>query len=164
MSEPFIVNVADANARSYPGAGSYVRFESLDDMFEEFGINIHVLAPGEPNAKYHSENAQEDFLVLSGECLVILDGVEHRLRAWDFVHCPPGAAHVFVGAGARPCAILMVGTRKADEDEGLLYPVNELAARYGASVETETTLASEAYADWPDDYTDGKLDWPPAGR
>jgi uncharacterized cupin superfamily protein len=160
-SKPFIVNVADADARTYPGAGSYVRFEPDHARFEDFGINIHVLPPGEPNCKYHFENAQEDFLVLSGECLVILDGVEHRLRAWDFVHCPAGAAHVFVGAGDHPCAILMVGARKADDTA--TYPPNELAARHGASVESETTDSSVAYADWPDNFTDGRLDWPPPG-
>jgi uncharacterized cupin superfamily protein len=159
-SEPFIVNVADADSRAYPGAGEYVRFEADDAHFEEFGINIHVLAPGEPNAKYHSENNQEDFLVLSGECVAILDGVEHQLRAWDFVHCPPGTAHVFVGAGEAPCAILMVGSRKGD-DERVNYPVDEIAAKYGASVPRETNSPQEAYADWSNEFTDGKLDWPP---
>jgi uncharacterized cupin superfamily protein len=162
-SKAFIVNVADADSRAYPGAGEYVRFEADDAHFEEYGINIHVLGPGEPNAKYHSENSQEDFLVLSGQCLVILDGVEHRLRAWDFVHCPPGTAHVFVGAGEGPCAILMVGTRKGDGEE-VCYPVNKLAAKYGASVPTETSSPKEAYADWSVEYTDGKLDWPPSGE
>ncbi len=99
-----------------------------------------MLDPGEPNAKYHHEDAQEDFLVLSGECILILDGVEHRLRAWDFVHCPAGAAHVFVGAGDSPCAILMVGARR--DDAKATYPPNELAARWGASVEAETTDSS----------------------
>ena len=77
-------------------------------------------SPGEPNAKYHSENAQEDFLVLSGECLVILDGVEHRLRAWDFVHCPPGPPTSSSAPATGPCAILMVGTRKGDDEAGHL--------------------------------------------
>jgi uncharacterized cupin superfamily protein len=161
-SKPFIVNVADAESRAYPGAGEYVRFETDDARFEEYGINIHVLQPGEPNAKYHAENAQEDFLVLSGECLVILDGVERPLRAWDFVHCPPGTAHVLVGAGDGPCAILMVGTRKGEDDE-VTYPVNQLAAKYGASVPTETNSPKEAYADWSADFTEGKLDWPLPG-
>jgi uncharacterized cupin superfamily protein len=160
LAEPFIVNVADANARAYPGSGTYVRFESDDARFEDFGINIHVLEPGEPNGMYHYEDAQEAFLVLSGECLLILDGTEHTLRAWDFVHCPAGAAHIFVGAGDGPCAILMVGARS--DLEKIVYPPNEIAARFGASVETQTTEPDEAYADWPDDYTDGKLDWPPA--
>ena len=159
MAEPFIVNVAEARAVHYDGAGTYVPFEPPGDRFPEFGINIHVLEPGEPNAKYHSEGVQEDFLVLSGECLVILDGEERRLRAWDFVHCPAGTEHVFVGAGDGPCAILMVGTRR--DDEGLVYPPNELAARYGASVAERTSSEEQAYADWTSEFTETRLDWPP---
>ena len=67
---------------------------------------MQILQPGQPNCLYHSEPVQEDFLVLHGECLVILEGEERRLRQWDFVHCPPGAEHVFVGAGDGPCAVL----------------------------------------------------------
>ncbi len=110
MSEPFIVNVADAEALSLPGAGSYVRFETDAAPFENFGINVHVLEPGEPNCRYHREDVQESFLVLSGECILILDEVEHRLRAWDFVSCPAGAAHVFVGA-RRPAVLDPDGRR-----------------------------------------------------
>ena len=39
---------------------------------------------------HHRENAQEGFLVLSGECLLIVEEEERRLRAWDFFHCPGG--------------------------------------------------------------------------
>lgn len=160
--EPFIVNVAEARALSHPVSGTYVPFEPPDARFPEFGINIHVLGPGEPNGKYHSENAQEDFLVLFGEPIVILEGAERRLRRWDFVHCPAGVEHIFVGAGDGPCAILMVGTRKPVEEEGLDYPVNELAARYGASVSERTSSADQAYADWSDELTETRLDWPPS--
>ena len=58
------------------------------------------------------ESAQEDFLVLSGECLLLIEGEERPLKAWDFVHCPAGTEHVFVGAGTGPCVILMVGSRR----------------------------------------------------
>ena len=119
-----------------------------------------MLEPGEPNAKYHSEEAQEDFLVLHGECLVILDGEERPLRAWDFVHCPAGTEHVFVGAGEGPCAILMVGSRRPDA--GTEYPVNETAARYGASAPKATNSSSEAYADWSEELVETRLAWPPA--
>ena len=159
MTEPLIINVAEARALSLPGAGSYVRFESDDEPFENFGINVHVLNPGEPNCMYHREDAQEAFLVLSGECLVILNEAEHLLRAWDFVNCPAGTAHVFVGAGDGPCSILMVGARTGDEIA--TYVPSPLAARFNASVETETTDSKVAYADWPDTFTAGKLDWPP---
>ncbi len=163
MAKPFVVNVADARALSHQQGGTFVPFEPPDDKFPDFGINIHVLEPGEPNGKYHSENAQEDFLVLSGECLLILDGEERRLREWDFVHCPAGAEHIFVGAGEARCAILMVGTRRAPGDERLDYPPNEIAARYGASVAERTSSAKQAYSDWSSEFTETRLDWPPSG-
>jgi uncharacterized cupin superfamily protein len=154
----FVVNVADAPAARHDRGGSFVRFESPEDRFPETGINIRVLQPGEPNAKYHSESVQEDFLVLAGECLAILDGEERRLRAWDFVHCPPGTDHVFVGAGEGPCAILMVGARR--EGKTLHYPANELAARHGASAPRTTSSPDEAYADWEGAFTPITLAWP----
>ena len=103
---------------------------------------------------------QEDFLVLSGECLA-----DHRRRGahaarWDFVHCPADTAHVFVGAGDGPCAILMVGARRPDQKLG--FPANELAARHGASVAQDTDSAAEAYAEWGANFTPAKLDWPPS--
>jgi uncharacterized cupin superfamily protein len=161
MPKPFVVNVAEARALAHPVAGTYVPFEPPGERFPEFGINIHVLEPGQPNGKYHSENAQEDFLVLSGECLLILEGKEQRLRAWDFVHCPAQTEHIFVGAGDGPCAILMVGSRPSREE--LDYPPNELAARYGASVGERTSSAKQAYADWSSELTETRLDWPLGG-
>jgi uncharacterized cupin superfamily protein len=156
----FVVNVADAKAMRHHQAGSYVRFEDPEDLFPDYGINIHMLEPGEPNGKYHAESVQEDFLVLSGECIGIIDGEERRLRAWDFVHCPAGTEHIFVGAGPGPCAILMVGARRPDAT--IHYPVNELAARYGASVVQPTSVPAEAYADWNSELTPTRLPWPPA--
>ena len=81
--------------------------------------------------------------MLSGECRLIVEGEERLLRPWDFVHCPPGTHHIFVGAGDGPCAILMIGARLASEE--LHYPVSELAARYGASVEQETSDFEQVY-------------------
>ena len=159
MPDWLIVNVADAPALRHEQAGSYVRFESPEAPFPEIGVNIHVLQPGEPNAKYHAEAAQEDFLVLSGECLVIIDGEERQLRSWDFVHCPAGTEHVFVGAGQGPCAILMIGAR--GPGRGVHYPVNETAARHGASVTAPTSSPAEAYADWSRELSPTRLDWPP---
>jgi quercetin dioxygenase-like cupin family protein len=127
MSEPFVVNVADAPAQSYPGAGVFAAFEDPKDPFPDFGINIHVLQPGEANAKYHAEHVQEDFLVLGGTCTLILNGEERLLRQWDFFHCPAGTEHAFVGAGDGPCWILMVGAR--GPRAGAHFPVNETAAK-----------------------------------
>ena len=144
----FVVNVRDAewltseNGELQP-SGSECAFESREFWFRQLGFRLHVLPPGQPNGLYHSEGAQEAFLVLSGECTLLVEGEERTLRQWDFFHSPPGTEHIFVGAGDGPCVILMAGTRS--EDEQLLYPVSELAARYGAGVEEETTNPDEAY-------------------
>jgi uncharacterized cupin superfamily protein len=142
----FVVNARDARWHAVEGSGAYVVFEGDDARFEQVGVNIHVLHPGEPNARYHGEAAQEDFLVLSGECLLIVEGVERRLRQWDFVHFPPWTEHVVVGAGDGPCALLMIGARGL---EGIRYPVDELALRHGAGVSQETDSGRVAYAGLP---------------
>ena len=139
----FVVNALEAPWRHYERFGSACVFEG-DVRFPEVGVNIQLLSPGEPNSMYHGENAQEDFLVLSGECLLLVEGDERPLRQWDFVHCPAWTEHVFVGAGDGPCAILMIGARPANEE--LLYPVVEIALKHGAGVTKETRSAQEAYA------------------
>jgi uncharacterized cupin superfamily protein len=140
----FVVNVRDAEWWVSKTFGSGAVFESEADEFPQLGINIAVLEPGEPNCLYHTENQQEAFLVLSGECKVLVDGEERLLKPWDFFHCPPGTEHVFVGAGDGPSAILMVGARV--QPEQLNYPKSELAARYGASAEATTPDPKQAYA------------------
>jgi uncharacterized cupin superfamily protein len=140
----FIANVADVGWERSPNHGAWCAFEAHDARSTLFGIGVHVLQPGEPNGLYHSESNQEDFLVLAGECLAIVEGEERRMRQWDFLHCPPGTAHIFVGAGDGPCVILMAGARS--EDEGLHYPLSELAAHYGASAEETTSDPNQAYA------------------
>ena len=110
----FVVNVREAQwfttkeGEQQP-IGSECYFESSKAEFRQLGSRIHVLPPGQSNGLYHGENKQEDFLVLSGECLLLIDGEERQLRAWDFVHCPPWTEHIFVGASDEPCAILMAG-------------------------------------------------------
>jgi uncharacterized cupin superfamily protein len=141
----FVVNAREARWRESDDLGVWVPFEG-EARFPKLGINIGVLRPGEPACMYHREDEQEDFLVLAGECLLLVEGQERRLRAWDFVHCPPGTDHVLVGAGDGPCAILAVGTRSGG---GVVYPVSDAARRLGASVEKETTEPAEAYARFP---------------
>ncbi len=144
----FVVNVRDAqwltseNGEKLP-SGSECSFESREVEFPQLGIRLHVLEPGEPNGLYHSESEQEAFLVLSGECRLLVEGEERLLRPWDFFHSPAGTEHIFVGAGAGPCVILMAGSRSGDWR--VLYPVSELAARYGASTEEETSDPRQAY-------------------
>ena len=143
----FVVNVRDTTWLNSDDFGSGCIFDSHDAWFKQVGINISVLRPDEPNCLYHSESQQEGFLVLYGEGKLLVEGEERPLRQWDFVHCPAGTEHVFVGAGEGPCAILMVGART--QDEQLLYPVSELASKYGAGAEKETSSGTEAYARFP---------------
>ncbi len=118
---------------------------------------MRVLAPGQPNGLYHDENAQEAFLVLSGECTLLVEEEERTLKQWDFFHCPAGTRHICVG-GEEPCVVLMVGARP--EEEVLHYPVSELAAKHGASAAKETYDPDEAYADWPGEHVPVRLPWP----
>jgi len=145
MDAPLIVNLAAGRTSAHPRCASAIEFEPQDAPWPEIGLNIRVMQPGQPVCRYHEEGAQEDFLVLHGECIVILEGEEHPLKQWDLVHCPPGTEHVFVGAGEGPSAVLMLGYRP---DEPIHYPVNELAARYDASVASPTDEPDVAYADW----------------
>jgi uncharacterized cupin superfamily protein len=96
---------------------------------------------------YHRESDQENFLVLSGDCLLIVEGEERRLRVWDFVHCAPNTTHSFVGAGDEPCVMLMVGART--EGGTILYPRDDVALKHGAGVEQDTPSPQEAYAPFP---------------
>ena len=98
----FVVNVRDAqwltseNGEKQP-SGAECSFDSSKAEFSQLGIRLHVLEPGESNGLYHSESEQEAFLVLSGECTLLVEGEERRLQPWDFFHCPAGTEHIFVG-------------------------------------------------------------------
>ena len=145
----FVVNVRDAQwLTSEDGektpTGSECPFESGKAEFSQLGVRLHVLPPGQANGLYHRESEQEAFLVLAGECTLLVEGEERLLRPWDFFHSPAGTEHIFVGAGDRPCAIVMVGARSADAQ--VHYPASELAARYGASALQSTSDPNEAFA------------------
>ena len=155
----FVLNLAEALAvRNEEKGGAAYPLEARAAPFADVGVNVKILWPGDPNALYHSENAQEGFLVLSGACTLIVEEEERPLRQWDYFHCPAGTRHVMVGAGERPCAILMIGSRP--EVETLNYPVSDVAAKHGASAAKETADPDEAYADWPGDYAPVRLPWP----
>ena len=146
----FTLNLRDAVWRHADGRGAVC--VALDDFEGErravqFGVNPFVLQPGEPMSMYHWEADQEAFLVVSGEAVLIVEGEERALRAWDFVHCPPHTRHVIVAAGNGPCVVIGVGSRARDE---LGFPVDGAAQRHGAGVEEETTDGGAAYASVPD--------------
>jgi uncharacterized cupin superfamily protein len=143
----FVLNARDTHWWERTGRGVLCEFEGAGfegaTDFMQLGINLTLLGPGEPMAMYHWEADQEDFLVLSGEAILVIEGRERRLRAWDFVHCPPGANHTIVGGGTAPCLVLAVGARdRSSGPDWGAYTVDEAALRHGAGVERETTESS----------------------
>lgn len=140
----FIVNARESRWKDEGPLGSYCTFEGRR-RFPQLGINISVLEPGQAMGMYHRENAQEGFLVLAGECLLIVEEQERRLRAWDFFHCPGGTQHTIVGAGEEAAVVVAVGARGRGIGGGIVYPVSKAAGRHGASVDRETTSPAEAY-------------------
>jgi uncharacterized cupin superfamily protein len=155
----FVVNVRDAAWLANDAFGARCVFEadtrvvrSRPDLsahkFTDLGVTLQVVQPGQASGLYHAETSQEDFLILAGECLLVVEGQERPLQAWDFVHCAPSTAHVFVGAGDGPCVILMTGRRTSER--AIVYPRSEPARRHGAGVEAETSSPREAYAAFPD--------------
>ena len=152
-----------ANAREVTWITSEERGQDTDFQgrteFSQLGFRIQVLGPGQ-RSMYHRERGQEDFLVVSGECMLVIEGEERSLKAWDFFHCPPWTEHAFVGTGDGPCVIVMVGSRA--EGFEVVYPVNEVAAKHGASVTEETSDPDTAYAGWgPEQRTAYREDWLP---
>jgi uncharacterized cupin superfamily protein len=143
----FVLNAREALWWHTDWRGWFCDFEG-DVEFPQIGININVLPPGQPRGLYHAENAQEDFLVVSGECLIVIEGQERMLKQWDFVHCPPWTEHVLIGAGVRGCVLLSIGARK-DVFRGLeiRFPVNDIALKHGAGVIEETSSPAKANAD-----------------
>ena len=140
----FILNARESRWRNEGPLGSYCTFEGKR-RFPQLGINISVLEPGEAMGMYHRENAQEGFLVLAGECLLIVEEQGRQLRVWDFFHCPGGTEHIIVATGEEAAIVVAVGARGRGVGGGVVYLVSEIAARYGASVARETTSSAEAY-------------------
>lgn len=155
----FVLNAREASWITSAERGQDTDFEGAQE-WTQLGFRIQVLEPGQ-RGMYHGESGQEDFLVVSGECLLVIEGQERRLQVWDFVHCPPWTRHTFVGAGDGPCAIVMTGSRAGGFD--VVYAVDEVAAKHGASVPEETSSPDEAYARWgPEERTSYRDGWLPA--
>jgi uncharacterized cupin superfamily protein len=147
----FVLNARKAHWRDREGRGKSLPFEGPTDFFPQIGITLFVLGPGEPIGIYHYEANQEDFLVLAGEGLLLVEGEERPLRQWDFVHCPTGTEHIILGAGDAPCVVLAVGARRHEAGvEWGRYTVDDVALRHAAGVEEETSDAEQAYAQFPD--------------
>jgi uncharacterized cupin superfamily protein len=156
----FVLNARDAQWLDRGKRGLLCNFEG-ERQFEQIGINVFVLGPGQPMSMYHWEADQEDFLIVSGEALLIVEGEERRLRAWDFVHCPPNVSHTIIG-GEGPAVIVAVGAREHQDGDGWgAYPYSELAMKHDASAPHDTNKPEEAYARFPQRqptrYQDGWL-------
>ncbi len=166
----FVVNAADAawvsNVEHY---GGVCIFESDEfvlrgrpdlTMYEkpEAGFTLRVVPAGRPGGLYHAESVQEDFLILQGECLLIIEDQERHLRAWDFVHCPPMTGHTLVATGDVPCIYLATGNRRDDLER--IYPRSETALRHDAGSEA-TTEEPERRGTWEVRRPDGwdELPW-----
>jgi uncharacterized cupin superfamily protein len=157
----FVLNARNARWRDRPGRGYSLPFEGAMD-FAQLGVTLFVLDPGEPIGMYHWEADQEDFLVVAGEALLLIEGEERSLRQWDFVHCPPETKHIILGRGDGPCVVVAVGSREHQAGPGWGgYTRDEVALRHGAGVERDTNDAEEAYAPFapavPTRYRDGWL-------
>jgi quercetin dioxygenase-like cupin family protein len=143
VAEWFVQNVADYDwlVNEKFGARTYLVPDG-----SQVGARVHVLEPGKPSTMFHRETGQEGFIVVEGECLLIVEGEERTLRAWDYFHCPPGTTHSFVGAGEGPCVLVTLGLRGGS----ILYARDETALAHGAGVEAETDTPDVAYAPFPE--------------
>jgi uncharacterized cupin superfamily protein len=127
----FVVNARDA-PWEHNDLRSVCRFGGQGEAhFDDLGIALYSLEPGQAMAMYHHEAGQEDFLVLRGAPRLIVEGQERALAPWDLVHCPPRVPHTIVGPGL----VLAVGARK--EKGSARYPVEPAAIRHGAGVSSE---------------------------
>ena len=145
----FVLNVRDGPWRE-DGRRSWCKFGGEGDAhFDDLGVAMYWLEPGQPMALYPHEAGQEDFLVRRGRPLLIAEGEERSLEPWDLVHCPPRTPHVIVGAGDEPALVLAVGARRAQGSAR--YPADPAAQRHGAGADQDVDSAAEAYAGWPDE-------------
>src|SRR4051812_43896807 len=151
----FVMNAREARWFDNPGRGHSLPLTGHDEyeaetFFAMLGMAIRVVNPGEPTDTYHWETEQEDFLVLSGEALLIVEGQERRLREWDFVHCPPETRHAFVGSGGGPCVLLCASSRQFQKDGPWgFYCADATARRHGAAPDEDTQDATVAYRNVP---------------
>jgi uncharacterized cupin superfamily protein len=151
----FVLNARDARWFDKPGQGHSLPLTGDDEyeaetFFPMLGMAIRVVSPGEPTGTYHWETEQEDFLVLAGEALLVVEGEERPLKQWDFVHCPPETKHAFVGAGDGPCVLLCASSRRFQKEGPWgFYCADETAARYNAGSPEDTQDGALAYARFP---------------
>jgi uncharacterized cupin superfamily protein len=153
----FVLNLRDASWLTMKGGGTWVGFEA-HGVRQQIGVGVHVLPPGESSGRYHAESDQEGFFVLAGECILVVEGEERRMKQWDYFHCPPGTAHITIGGAEEGCVLFMLGARTPG---GLTdYIPDPVAAKYGHSVKERTDNSRDAYADLDRTFTHVRPPWP----
>ena len=120
----FVLNARDVSWIRSEERGQDTDFEEGQE-WTELGFRIQILGPGQ-HSLYHGENGQEDFLVVSGECVLVIEGEERRLKAWDFVH-PAVDETRLRRRGDGPCVIVMAGSRAGGFE--VVYALDEAAKR-----------------------------------
>jgi len=159
----FVLNLREASWERSAGYGVSCGLEPADARFPHFGVNVTILEPGEPKSLYHSEDTQEGFLVLAGECVAVIEGAERPLRQWDYLHCPPGTAHVLVGGDRPSCAVLAIGAPRTWTLDEMDYPADPVADHHGASVARTTNSSRRAYGERPKSPRPARAPWPLPG-
>lgn len=158
----YVLNARDCPWVEGDKTGLYVGFEDEENNpFQQVGLNVRILQPGQAIGMYHYESGQEDFLVLDGEGIAIVDGEERPLQKWDLLHCEPGVAHMIKATGDRPLLLVCAGARIDEEVDGTMYVANEAARRHGVSVDADTADKGVVYADYSFTWTGYQDGWLP---
>src|SRR5438046_2935411 len=69
----FVINAHEATWWTSEGRGAYSDLEG-EPEFGQVGVHLVALDPGEVMAMYHWEEDQENFMVLSGEAILVIEG------------------------------------------------------------------------------------------
>ncbi len=74
--------------------GEQVRLINAECGAEKVDVHLNRLAPGEPGGHYHSHTEADNvYIVRSGEGRLIVEGVEHIIRKDDVIYIPAGQKH-----------------------------------------------------------------------
>ena len=159
MADWYVLNARDCPWVEGDKTGLFVGFEDEENNpFPQLGVNVRILRPGQAIGMYHREEGQEDFLVLDGEGIAVVESEERPLRKWDVLHCEPGVAHMIKATGDRPLLLVCAGARPG---EPTTYVPDETARRHGISVDEETTDNRAVYADYRFAWTEYQDGWLP---
>lgn len=87
------------------------RFQALRRELgvDSFGVNLIVLQPGQRGRIHAHERQDEVYLVLEGELMLLIKGVEHVLGEDRVVRVGPAVRRQLVNAGAQRLVLLALG-------------------------------------------------------